>query len=384
MSKQSSASTKIRKKVDSRIRTLIENCVHTRHRSFFVLVGDDSRSQIVNLHYMLTKARVQSRPNILWCYKKDLGFKGDNRARTKRLTKKQKDMNKKKGGNDEEEDEVDEPLALSVPTSTEIVTANSLQNCSTECSEALTAIASDCWDISSWIIYYEEVQQGRAGNITVVEAHERIIAQFPRSARFWKNLAEYHLHRGENDTAEETFRKCLSKCRSIDLWKSYLSYLYNAFIDTMRLNMPLEQHSKVRAKCESAFEEAVENVGLALGSFPLWRSYIDFVKSWPEAGMIESGKKLHMLRHVYQRAVGVAMEQSDEIWTEYETFEKSNGEQSAELVLPEFNRKYLHAKSVAKDRRKLTQSIVFDRLATPPTNSQSELQQLEYWSLWIR
>lgn len=287
-------------------------------------------------------------------------------------------------GNDEEEDEVDEPLALSVPTSTEIVTANTLQNCSTECSEALTAIASDCWDISSWIIYYEEVQQGRAGNITVVEAHERIIAQFPRSARFWKNLAEYHLHRGENDIAEETFRKCLSKCRSIDLWKSYLSYLFNAFIDTMRLNMPLEQHSKVRAKCESAFEEAVENVGLALGSFPLWRSYIDFVKSWPEAGMIESGKKLHMLRHVYQRAVGVAMEQSDEIWTEYETFEKSNGEQSAELVLPEFNRKYLHAKSVAKDRRKLTQSIVFDRLATPPTNSQSELQQLEYWSLWIR
>jgi len=287
-------------------------------------------------------------------------------------------------GNEEEEDEVDEPLALSVPTSTEIVSATALQNCSTECSEALTAIASDCWDISSWIIYYEEVQQGRAGDITVVEAHERIIAQFPRSARFWKNLAEYYLKRGENDAAEDTFKKCLSKCRSVDLWKSFLSFLCNAFIDTMRLNMPIEQHNQVRAKCESAFEEAVENVGLALGSFPLWRAYIDFVKSWPEAGMIESGKKLHMLRSVYQRAVGVAMEQSDEIWTEYETFERANGEQSAELVLPEFNRKYLHAKSVAKDRRKLMQNIVFDRLATPPTNSQSELQQLEYWSLWIR
>lgn len=64
--------------------------------------------------------------------------------------------------------------------------------------------------------------------------------------------------------------------------------------------------------------------------------------------------------------------------------EEANGEQSAELVLPEFQRKYLHAKSVAKERKKLMQHLVFDRLATPPTNSHSELQQLEYWSLWIR
>lgn len=286
----------------------------------------------------------------------------------------------------EEEDEFDEPIALSVPTSTEIVSADDAQNCSTECTEALTAIATDCWDISSWIIYYEEVQQGRGGEITIVEAYERIINQFPRSARFWKNLAEYYLQRGENETAEATFNKCLSKCRSIDLWKSYLSYLFSAFIDTMRLSMPVEQHNRVRAKCERGFEEAVENVGLALGSFPLWRTYIDFVKSWPEAGMIESGKKLHMLRSVYQRATSVSMnsEQSDEIWAEYEAFEKANGEQSAELVLPEFHRKYLHGKSVAKERKKLMQNIVFDRLATPPTNSHSELQQLEYWSLWIR
>jgi N-acetyltransferase 10 len=64
----------MRKKIDPRIRTLIENGVRTHHRSFFVLVGDRGRDQVVNLHYMLSKARVSARPSVLWCYKKDLGF----------------------------------------------------------------------------------------------------------------------------------------------------------------------------------------------------------------------------------------------------------------------------------------------------------------------
>ena len=29
-------------------------------------------SQVVNLHYMLSKAVVKARPTVLWCYKKDL------------------------------------------------------------------------------------------------------------------------------------------------------------------------------------------------------------------------------------------------------------------------------------------------------------------------
>jgi N-acetyltransferase 10 len=62
----------VRRKLDSRIRTLIENCVGTRERSMFVIVGDKGRDQVVNLHYMLSKTLVKSRPSVLWCYKKDL------------------------------------------------------------------------------------------------------------------------------------------------------------------------------------------------------------------------------------------------------------------------------------------------------------------------
>ena len=64
----------VKKKVDARVRTLIENGVRTNHRTFFVLVGDKGKDQVVTLHYMLNKAKTTGRPSVLWCYKKELGF----------------------------------------------------------------------------------------------------------------------------------------------------------------------------------------------------------------------------------------------------------------------------------------------------------------------
>ena len=70
----SSAASGTRKKVDERVRTLIANGVHARHRSFFVMVGDHGKEQVANLHYVLTKSQVRARPSVLWCYSKELGF----------------------------------------------------------------------------------------------------------------------------------------------------------------------------------------------------------------------------------------------------------------------------------------------------------------------
>ncbi|XP_009629176.1 RNA cytidine acetyltransferase 1-like [Nicotiana tomentosiformis] len=77
----------MRKKVDERIRTLIENGVRNRHRSMFVIIGDKSRDQIVNLHYMLSKAVVRSRPTVLWCYKDKLELSSHKQKRKKQVKK---------------------------------------------------------------------------------------------------------------------------------------------------------------------------------------------------------------------------------------------------------------------------------------------------------
>nr|XP_023013194.1 RNA cytidine acetyltransferase isoform X1 [Leptinotarsa decemlineata] len=75
----------VRKKIDNRIRVLIENGVKLGHRTLFVIVGDKGRDQVVILHHMLSKAEVKARPSVLWCYKKELGFSSHRKKRMKHL-----------------------------------------------------------------------------------------------------------------------------------------------------------------------------------------------------------------------------------------------------------------------------------------------------------
>lgn len=64
----------VRKKLDERVRTLIERGVVKNERSILVLVGDHGKDQVPNIHQLLTKTSVRARPKVLWCYKKELGF----------------------------------------------------------------------------------------------------------------------------------------------------------------------------------------------------------------------------------------------------------------------------------------------------------------------
>lgn len=83
-------STMVRKKIDNRLRVLIENGVVTGHRTMFVVVGDKGKDQVVILHHMLSKAEVRARPSVLWCYKKELGFSSYRKKKMKNLQKKVK------------------------------------------------------------------------------------------------------------------------------------------------------------------------------------------------------------------------------------------------------------------------------------------------------
>ncbi|RLN93976.1 hypothetical protein BBJ28_00016924, partial [Nothophytophthora sp. Chile5] len=79
----------VKKKVDSRVRVLLENCIQENFRSFVVLVGDHGKDQVMNLHYMLSKAAVKARPRVLWCYKKELGFSTHRQKRMRQIKKQQ-------------------------------------------------------------------------------------------------------------------------------------------------------------------------------------------------------------------------------------------------------------------------------------------------------
>lgn len=70
-----------------------------------VLVGDRSRYQVVNLHYMLAKNSSNNvKPKVLWCYKNDLEFSSHQKKRMKEVKNMQM-----KGLYDEK---VDDPFEL--------------------------------------------------------------------------------------------------------------------------------------------------------------------------------------------------------------------------------------------------------------------------------
>ncbi|XP_012286930.1 RNA cytidine acetyltransferase [Orussus abietinus] len=80
----------VRKKLDNRIRVLIENGVAEGHRTLFIVIGDKARDQVVLLHHMLSKSVVKVRPSVLWCYKKELGFSSHRKKKMKSLQRKVK------------------------------------------------------------------------------------------------------------------------------------------------------------------------------------------------------------------------------------------------------------------------------------------------------
>ena len=73
----------MKKKVDSRIQTLIDNNLKSNQRTMLVIVGDRGRYQIVNFHYMMTKHALKAKPSVLWCYKDKLGFSSHQMKRMK-------------------------------------------------------------------------------------------------------------------------------------------------------------------------------------------------------------------------------------------------------------------------------------------------------------
>jgi len=79
----------VKKRVDGRVQGLIEHGVRHGHRSLFVLVGDHGKDQVENLHKILSKTRVKTRPSVLWCYKKELGFSTNKQKRMKEIKRNQ-------------------------------------------------------------------------------------------------------------------------------------------------------------------------------------------------------------------------------------------------------------------------------------------------------
>lgn len=159
---------------------------------------------------------------------------------------------------------------------------------------------------------------------------------------------------------------------SVDIWMLYIS----ARIRQGRREHPGEE-AMIRDWATKAYELALEYAGFGFQNNILWKAYLQYLK------VATGGDPQHMviLRQVYQRLICHPMTGLDQLWQEYEQFERQQSEALAQALLGEFSPKYQHARTVYLERNRVfnVQDLHMDRLATPPQEVSDEHPILQLW-----
>ena len=166
---------------------------------------------------------------------------------------------------------------------------------------------------------------------------------------------------------------------SVELW---LLYVRKRVRDTQRhaRSMPFEEQDKfVREWTKKAYEVAIEHASFVNGNHLLWKQYLEWVKSWiPNPNMNTDHalgqQQMITLRSIYQRLVTHPMTGLDQLYLEYETFERGQSEALAQALLQEYTPKYQHARSTYLERNRVYNfaDLQMGRLATPPVDISDE------------
>jgi cleavage stimulation factor subunit 3 len=167
---------------------------------------------------------------------------------------------------------------------------------------------------------------------------------------------------------------------SVELW---LLYIRKRVRDALRhsRSMPIggEQENFVREWTKKAYEVALENASFVSGNHVLWKHYLEWVKWWipdPAINMDHALAQQQMinLRSIYQRLVTHPMTGLDQLYQEYEAFERGQSEVLAQALLQDYTPKYQHARSTYLERNRVynVADLQIGRLATPPVDNSDE------------
>ena len=94
--------------------------------------------------------------------------------------------------------------------------------------------------------------------------------------KYWIRYLEYEQRLGATDRIETLFGACLMNVPSVRLWTFYMGYIRHAHSVPQ---IPQDKIEQGRATIASAYEFALQNVGVDKESGQLWADYIEFVKS---------------------------------------------------------------------------------------------------------
>lgn len=170
---------------------------------------------------------------------------------------------------------------------------------------------------------------------------------------------------------EHNFGMCT---HSVDLWMIYIS---------TRIRQARREHpgneALVREWATQAYELALQYAGFGFQNHVLWKAYLQYTKQATAADT----QHMVILRQLYQRLVCHPMTGLDQLWQEYEQFERQQSEALAQALVGEFTPKYQHARTVYLERNRVfnMQDLQMDRMAAPP-NEQELAEEYQVLQLW--
>ncbi|KAG0325222.1 mRNA 3'-end-processing protein rna14 [Dissophora globulifera] len=233
-------------------------------------------------------------------------------------------------------------------------------------------IADDPYDADAWLTLLNDAE--REGEVPKVrDVYERFLKVFPTSPRYWIQYAEFELKHHHFTEVESIFQRCLRSVLSVELWKYYLNYI-------RRINTGPEAKDIIT----KAYDFVLQHVGLDRDSGAIWGDYLFFLKSGQTQNTWEEQQKMDAMRRVFQKAVCIPLNNVENIWRDYDSFENGLNKLTAKKFLQERSAGYMTARMMWKELRKLTDGINKNLLPRPVKWTERELHQLEQWKRYIR
>ncbi|KAJ9367669.1 hypothetical protein DTO282E5_7666 [Paecilomyces variotii] len=239
-------------------------------------------------------------------------------------------------------------------------------------------------DIPAWL---ELINEHRSRNKidNAREVYERFFKVFPQAADQWVSYANMESENNELYRLEQIFNRTLLATPSVQLWSVYLDYVRR------RNPLTTDTTGQARRIISSAYDFALQNIGIDKDSAPIWVDYVQFIRSGP--GNIggsgwQDQQKMDLLRKAYQKAICVPTHAVNTFWKEYDQFEMGLNKLTGRKFLQERSPAYMTARSSYTELQNITRDLIRTSLPRLPPIPGSEgdvefNQQVEIWKRWI-
>ncbi|KAK2873836.1 mRNA 3'-end-processing protein rna14 [Arthroderma sp. PD_2] len=240
-------------------------------------------------------------------------------------------------------------------------------------------------DTDAWL---ELISEHRSRNKldNARQVYERFFKVFPSAAEQWVAYATMESENNELYKLEQIFTKCLLSIPNVQLWSLYLDYVRR------RNNLTTDSSGDARRTISSAYDLALQHIGIDKDSGNIWVDYIQFLRSGP--GNIggsgwQDQQKMDLLRKAYQRAICVPTQAVNTLWKEYDQFEMGLNKLTGRKFIQDKSPSYMTARSSYTELQNITRDLVrlsLPRLPPAPgyEGDYSFSKQVEIWKRWIQ